>query len=288
MKKILLTTFVFSLSLTLMSQSGKNFRVKANYSKAVKTTPKSDGSEIINGPIAPSSILRIMSETKIGETVYDLQTNGTSQRRIINHSDGSISATWTMDNGASPYTNRGAGYNYYDGNNWGSFPTSKIETTRNGWPAITSGAVNNNEFVVSHSGTGGLTLNRRNVKGTGLWKQSIIPTNTGANYDVLWPRAVVGGSKDSTLHVIGIVRAAVTGGPDYKGLSSALVYYRSTNLGLSWDIQDSILPGLDSSFFTFVSADAYNIDARSNTVAISVYNSWGDVLVYKSINNGNK
>ena len=284
MKKILLTIFTFSVSISLVSQS--NTILKVNNDKSVIALPKADGSEMIYGPIASGSVVRSMSETKIGETVYDLQTNGTSQRRIFSHLDGTISATWTMDNGSTPYTSRGAGYNYYNGTSWGSYPTTKVETTRNGWPALASGAVKNNEFIVSHSGTGGLTLNRRSVKGTGLWKESIIPTTIGSNYDVLWPRAVIGGSKDSTLHVIAIVRAATTGGADYKGLSSALVYYRSKNLGLTWDIQDSILPGLDSSFFTYVSADAYSMDARGNTVAFSVYNSWGDVLVFKSTNNG--
>jgi len=285
MKKTLLTLLAFSSSFALISQSS-NQMLKANYDKAIPAPQKADGSEMIAGPVAPGSVLRIMSETKIGETVYDLQTNGTSQQRIFNHADGTISATWTMDNGSSPYTSRGAGYNYYNGTSWGSFPTSKIESTRNGWPALASGMVNNNEFVISHSGSGGLTLNSRSTKGTGVWKETIIPTNVPSTNSVLWPRAVVGGSKDSTLHVIAAVRANTTGGPEYKGLVTALVYYRSKDLGVSWDIKDSIIPGLDSSFFTYVSADSYSMDARGNTVAFSVYNSWGDVLVFKSTNNG--
>jgi hypothetical protein len=262
---------------------------KTNSDIEMKSNKKSDGSEAVTGPFSPAPMTRsAMSYTVIGNTVYDLQTNGTGQRRLINHNDGTLSATWTMDNGASPYSNRGAGYNYKSTTAWGAFPTSKVESTRNGWPALASGAVNANEIIVSHSGTGGLTLNKRNTKGTGAWSESVIPTTIPTGYDVLWPRAVVGGSKDSTLHVIAIVRhSTTTGGPAYKGLTSALVYYRSKNLGVTWDIQDSILPGLDSSFFSFVSADAYSIDAKGNTVAIASFNSWGDVLVFKSTNNGN-
>ncbi|MEN8928029.1 MAG: T9SS type A sorting domain-containing protein [Flavobacteriales bacterium] len=287
MKKTILSMLAVSLFVGANAQSNKSFP-KASLDIAVKSQPKSDGSEVITGPFAQTPMTRSITASEvIGTTVYDLQTNGTSQRRIINHNDGTISATWTMDNGASPYANRGAGYNYRTATSWGAFPSSKVETTRNGWPALASGATKDNEIIVSHSGTGGLTLNQRSTKGTGLWKETIIPTTIPTGFDVLWPRAVVGGSKDSTLHVIAIVRSSTTGGPAFKGLTNALVYYRSQNLGLTWDIQDSILPGLDSNFFTFVSADAYSIDARGTTVAIASYNSWGDVLVFKSLNNGN-
>ncbi len=292
MKKTLLSFLSFTVVFGSFSQSNSNpIFDKATVDVAVKSSPSADGSEIISGPVASAPMVRSLSYTTIGTTVYDLQTNGTSQRRIINHSDKSISAVWTMDNGTTPYTNRGAGYNYYNGTSWGAYPTSKIETTRNGWPALASGAVTDNEIVVSHSGTGGLTLNQRGTKGTGPWKETIIPTSVGSNYDVLWPRAVIGGSKDSTIHVIAILRHAsfvdyTNPGGLYQGLSTALVYYRSTNLGVSWDIQDSIIPGLDSNFFTYVAADAYSIDAVGNTVAFTAFNSWGDVLTFKSTNNG--
>ena len=284
MKKTLLSILSLILTAGLMAQSNTNIIPSTSGDVAVKKTSVADGSEIIGGPVATQSAVRTLSSDVIGTTVYDLQTNGTSQRRIFNHSDGTISATWTMDNGATPYTNRGAGYNYFNGTSWGANPTTKVETTRNGWPAMASGS--GTEIIVSHSGTGGLTLNKR-AKGTGAWTESIIPSfATPTGYDVLWPRAVVGGANDSTIHVISILRSSTTGGPDYKGLSSALVYYRSKDLGVTWDIRDSILPGLDSSIFTFVSADAYSIDANGDVIAFSTFNSWGDVLVYKSTNNG--
>lgn len=287
MKKTILSILSLTLFIVGSSQSNKKGIIETASDVSVKVNPLSNGSEIISGPVASSPMVRSLGYTTIGTTIYDLQTNGTSQRRIINHSDKTISAVWTMDNTTSPYTSRGAGYNYYNGTNWAPNPTSRVETTRNGWPALASSANANNEFIISHSGSGGLTMNQRSNKGTGAWKETIIPTNVGSGYDVLWPRAVIGGSNDSTIHVIAIVRSNATPAAPYRGLTNALVYYRSQNLGLSWDIQDSILPGLDSSVFTYVAADAYSIDADGNTVAFAVYNSWGDVLVYKSTNNGN-
>lgn len=285
MKKTILSVLSITLVSGLLAQSNSNIIPKASVDVAVKKIAPSNGLEMINGPVAAPSAVRTLSSTVIGTTVYDLQTNGTAQRRLFNHADGTLSATWTMDNGAAPYTNRGAGYNYFNGTTWGPNPTAKVESTRNGWPAMASGS--GTEIIISHSGSGGLTLNKRSTKGTGAWTESIIPSIAApGGYDVLWPRAVVGGDKDSTIHLIAIIRNTVTGGPDYKGLSSALVYYRSKDLGTTWDIQEFTPPGLDSSVFTFVSADAYSIDSRGNTIAFAAFNSWGDVLMYKSLDNG--
>ncbi|MGB1040234.1 MAG: T9SS type A sorting domain-containing protein [Flavobacteriales bacterium] len=292
MKKTLLSLLSISLVVGATAQNNTSIIKVTTNDVAVKVKPVADGSEIISGPVAQQPMTRSTRYTTIGTTVYDLQSNGTSQRRILNRADKTISATWTMDNGATPYTNRGAGYNYYNGTSWGANPTSKVETTRNGWPAIAGSKTIGNEIIISHSGTGALTMNKRNTKGTGAWTESLVTTTIPpTGYDVLWPRAVVGGANDSTIHALGIVRHSsfvdlTNPGGLYKGLATALVYYRSKDLGQTWDIKDYIIPGLDSSFFTFVSADAYSIDSRGNTVAVSVFNSWGDVLVFKSTDNG--
>ena len=102
MKKTILSILSISLSLGLIAQSNKSLP-KANVNVEMMSSKKADGSEVVTGPFAPVPMTRgsVNSEV-IGNTVYDLQTNGTSQRRLINHSDGTISATWTMDNGATP------------------------------------------------------------------------------------------------------------------------------------------------------------------------------------------
>ena len=58
-----------------------------------------------------------------------------------------------------------------------------------------------------------------------------------------------------------------------NGITNTLAYYRSKNLGLTWDITDSILPGLDSSKFVSLSADSYSIDASGNTIAFASFNT---------------
>src|SRR5688572_28407441 len=59
--------------------------------------------------------------TMIGQTTYDLQSNGSSGNRLYRHSDGSLSAVWTEQCTVSGATwpQRGIGYNYRDAlGNW--------------------------------------------------------------------------------------------------------------------------------------------------------------------------
>ena len=79
----------------------------------------------------------IGSETIIGTTTYDLQSNAAVQNRILMHDDGTISAGWTMSQQySSAFSDRGTGYNFFDGVSWGAIPINRIETSRGGWPSI--------------------------------------------------------------------------------------------------------------------------------------------------------
>lgn len=240
-----------------------------------------DEAKPFNGAVVPIANRANTSED-IGNTTYDLQTNSSNQRRIVNHGDGTLSAVFTFgQNSGSSFTDRGAGYNYYDGTSWGAHPTARIETTRNGWPSLTTSG--GDEIIISHSGTGGLTLNKRSTKGTGSWIESVIPTSLGT--DILWPRAAIGGLNDSTIHLIAIAGNDTTF--SYQGLETgALVYYRSPDLGNTWDIADSVIPGFDTSNYLGHGGDSYAIDARKNVVAISYFPGWSDLITVKSTDNG--
>lgn len=281
-------TTLFVLGLLAFSASAqkalKNIQTDANpalLSKDNRANKIYDEAKPFNGTLVPASN-RTNIDYIIGNTTYDLQTNSSNQRRIVNHGDGTLSATFTFGDNAPAFNDRGAGYNYYNGSNWSTNPTTRIENTRSGWPSITTS--NNDEIIISHTGTGGLIMNYRATKGTGAWTQTTIPTNTGD--DIVWPRVAIGGSNDSTIHVVAIV-----GGTDtafrYKGLQTgALLYYRSKNLGATWDIIDSLLPGFDTSAYIGHSGDSYAIDASKNTVAITYFPTWSDLITLKSLDNG--
>lgn len=244
-------------------------------------TVKFNGSEVLSETYAPT-VNRANTGAVIGNTTYDLQTNASNQRRIVNHGDGTLSASFIFGNNTGTgFSDRGTGYNYFDGSSWGANPTTRIETTRNGWPSlITSG---DDEIIISHSGNGGLTMNRRSTKGTGSWVETTIPTSLGT--DILWPRTALGGPNDSTIHVVAI--AGNDTNFTYKGLETgALVYYRSQDLGVTWDIIDSVLPGIDTSHYIGHGGDSYSIDAKKNIVAVSYFPGWSDLICVKSSDNG--
>jgi len=80
---------------------------------------------------------RIISatETIIGTTTYDLQTNGTISNRLLYNSDGSMCAVWSMSltgNSVNLWPDRGTGYNYFDpvASSWSSQPSNRIEPYR--------------------------------------------------------------------------------------------------------------------------------------------------------------
>jgi hypothetical protein len=73
-----------------------------------------------------------MNGDLIGTTTYDLQSNAAVQNRILRHANGSISAGWTMSQQYNTtWSDRGTGYNFFDGTTWGAQPTTR-------WMAINS------------------------------------------------------------------------------------------------------------------------------------------------------
>jgi hypothetical protein len=236
----------------------------------------------VNAPVHQKAI----SEVVIGQTTYDLQSNAASQNRLFRHSDGTMSAVWTYSSsGDLPSPDRGTGYAYFDGSNWSTPPTARIEPQRNGWPSI-SATTSGKEVIVSHNNTAAnLYVTTRATKGTGAWSHSSIngPTANGN----LWPRMVVGGSNGQTVHVISVTTPTANNGVVHQGLDGALTYSRSTDGGVTWDINQVVLPQINASagFFGF-SGDQYSIDAKGNTVAFVFGGFEESVVLMKSTDNG--
>lgn len=226
---------------------------------------------------------KAITQVQIGGTTYDLQTNSSVQNRTIAHDDGTYSATFTFGEANPNFADRGAGYNYYDGSTWGTMPSARVETSRHGWPGLLH-SEDGTEVIISHSGTGNFTVNRRNPKGTGAWTESTIPTNTG--HDFFWPRAAIGGTNGNTIHCIGITIPVGNGGTPYMGVDGALLYFRSLDAGQTWDIVDYFNPAVDGTQQTMTRADSYSIIADGDNVAIAVYNQWADMVLLKSSDNG--
>lgn len=233
---------------------------------------------------APSTkVTSTLTETTIGNTFYDLQTNGTISNRLVRNSDGTLSAAWTFSAGAQA-TDRGTGYNYYDGSTWGPIPTARIETGfRTGFTNIAVTA-SGREVSMGHSSTAVKILETtRPAKGTGPWTSD--PNLTTSSADDTWAKVIAGGASGNSIHAIW--NGSGVSQNIYAGQFGPLYYSRSDDGGLTWTVAKAIIPAIDSSSYFGFGGDAYSIDARGDVIAIAYSDFTTDVGLLKSTDNGN-
>ena len=231
-----------------------------------------------------------IDDVRIGTTTYDLQSNASVDNRLIRHSDGTISATWTMSaQFAAAYSDRGTGYNFHDGSSWDPDPTARLESSRGGWPSVLATSSGKEIAITHNTDNGYLLMTHRPSTGSGAWTEQIISSmdSNGVYTDIIWNRAVIGGSNNETIHMVGVIAPTGLGGAIWNGLDGALVYYRSQDGGDTWDIQDMQLPTLDTSKYTGFNGDDYAIAAQGETVVVAYFGGWDDSVILKSTDNGN-
>lgn len=246
--------------------------------KAEKLSPI-DGSEIIHGMVSPYKATTLIEETDIGETYYDKQSNRAVANRIYKYGDGTMAAVWTYGLNATGFDDRGAGYNYYDGNDWGDWPTGRVESIKCGWPSYAP-LGENGEIIVSHNASDALIINRRAEKGTGDWTETTIQGPPG-NEKITWPRVMTEGVDNNIVHVLGQIR-------DYPtGVAMTLGYYRSQDGGENWDLLNHEIPGTNNDFYSELGADSYTFaEPRNGVIAFFVANLWCDAFIMKSTDHG--
>ena len=260
----------------------------------MKPVPKqhlSTGLEAIHpqASVPPSkSMLRSYTEEVAGQTQYDLQSNGCESARVHAWDNGEVAVAWAYSNmeDGTNWPDRGTGYNRRSDWMNNTVPSAKLEagTLRTGFPnyVVTEDGT---EFIVAHrAAVSGYRLHTlRRAAGASAWTESDIPTTVPKGQ--LWSKAVADGN---TIHVIALTppTGTSTGGDIYKGMNGHVLYYRSKDAGLTWDITDGIIPGLDSTAYDELDADKYCIDARNGVVAVGIFDSWNDSKVWKSNDGG--
>ncbi len=273
------------VKLTKQEAARLNCSVPVNYTQPA--APVAVQSNFTRGIVAPYNT--------IGQTRYDLQTNGCMMQRLVTFPDATIAATWTTC--GSAIDTRGSGYNYYDGTEWtrgygSSAPIDRIESVKAGWPAMAALGTNG-EIVISHNGSTGLLVNVRAQKGTGAWTETLLqgPSVWDGTYDVystalLWPSVATNGN---TIHLIACTESDT--GSYYQGIQTCLLYYRGTynpsDNTITWEnprIVADMANHLD--WFNEFSGDSYVIVAKGNTVAVIYAGAWTDAFMWKSTDNG--
>lgn len=232
------------------------------------------------------------ASVQLGTTFYDLQTNSSPGRRIVLHTDGTISAVWTSSpTDADGFPDRGAGYNYYNGTQWLSDRDDRIESnTRTGWPSL-SVLEDGSEMIVAHeSNTGGFAVSTNGAKGSTNFTtvDGILDDETilNTNRVPIWNRSVATNGK---LHLICNYWSSEDNNVDVvtiDGVPSPTTYSRWDIAGDTADVFHSLLPGYDSSLYTSGGGDRYAIDAQGNTVAILMGGLGEPVSLWKSTDNG--
>ena len=286
MKRIFLFALMLTFTVGSMAQLSKYAR---KYEQRIPRTAVDNG---VMNPLQPANTTvntKAVLEDQLGTTRYDLQSNESCQNRFYVYPDGTMAGTWTLSmNEASSYADRGTGYNYFDGTNWGPAPTARIENQRTGWPSYCPWN-GNGELVIAHPLTGTtLVMNTCPVKGAGTWTQTLAPPSpTGATGGLGWARTITNGTNHQNIHIIALTLPTGNGGTVYKGLDGALLYWRSTDAGATWDKIGIQLPGMDSTNYASFGGDEYNWGApHGDTLYFVVGGPYSDLYIMKSNDNG--
>jgi len=286
MKRILFVLIAIGFVVSSFAQIRPYLNNRSNYVQSLKPAVQVDGQVIglqpANTTVASEAVL---DDAVIMTSYYDLQTNATNEERLFRYDDGSFGgvATWSME--TSTYSDRGAGYNYFDGSTWQTMPSDAVETVRAGWPAYAPLGTDG-EIVVSHaSGTAPLYINRRDTRGTGDWTQTELPGPTGAA-GMLWPRMVTSGPDHMNVHIIALTSPSANGGVPWNGMDGALIYNRSLDGGETWEGWEQ-LDGMTSSEYLSFGGDTYCwAQPVGDVLAFEYGDSFNDVAIMKSTDNG--
>ena len=213
-------------------------------------------------------------------THYDLQSNGYLSNRMVQFDNGTVAVTATMSHeNNQTASDRGTGYNFFNGSEWGDQPETRVESMRTGWPSIAQWGATG-EILVSHAP---MRCWIREVAGEGEWQFKgelpLTPANypyAGSGDDASWPRIATSGDNHNIAHIVGCIQHAA--GDNY------LVYLRSEDAE-NWTISSS--PMEDHGDDRMNVADGYAIAANGHTVAMIFSGDLqAHIVMYKSEDDG--
>jgi hypothetical protein len=285
MKKLTLLLICLSFGLAVFSQ-GKVMIPREIKDLPLENLPIASVDETLNHDAGAPYKFGEWTEEKVGETVFDLQSNYAVQNRMYMFDDGTMGATWTMGFTDANFPDRGSGYNFFNGTEWGDIPTERIESLRCGWPSYMQYGMNG-EMIVAHTGGDqGLVMNYRETRGTGDWTEMFFQGPEG-HEDIIWPRVVTSGADYNTIHVFAVTTPVANGGSLYQGMDGCVVYSRSTDGGTTWVDDNITLDGMGPDYYTMAGGDYYAIaNPVGDNIAFVMASKWQDMYLMKSEDNG--
>jgi hypothetical protein len=218
----------------------------------------------------------------VGNTFYDLQTNASMSRRIINYPNGSVSAIWTTSAVTDPqngsFADRGTGYNHLPvGGPWPAASALRVETTtRTGFcNLLTAGT---KEYIVNHNASAYSSFVYDNpVIGSRTFGQFAVLQAVSNTDTIIWPKSASSGSH---FYVIGT-------NSNTADATTQMYYSYSPDAGVTWPKKCIALPGIVKNQLWGSSADSYNIDARDSFVSIIIGTLTSNLYCIRSSDYGN-
>ena len=276
MKKV----FLLSLSLILgLGAFAQRQVIKNDVRKAeAKATRVAVGNEMTTeasayAPQASKSVVvnrySDMDDAETMWTHYDLQSNQYVANRMYQMPNGSVAIAATMSHEANQTaSDRGTGYNFFDGEDWGNQPDARIESFKTGWPSIAQ-LGENGEILLAH-GNSHMQCFIRTTAGEGEWTYvgALPDYPDGYQYTTeypTWPRIVTCGDN----HNIAVAAAVLQHSISSDETDLQTVMWRSENPSdiSTWTVSYGPLheTGWDHNQF---SADDYCMAANGHNVAI--------------------
>ncbi|MCX6245684.1 MAG: T9SS type A sorting domain-containing protein [Bacteroidetes bacterium] len=286
MKRFLFLILALGMSVSIFAQFGATKQRNTNVIAPMHKTTNIDLPVV--GQLPPNTIVSnksILDDPISSVTRYDLQSNSSSSNRLYLYDDGTVGTTATWSTQDASWTDRGTGYNYWDGSAFGSLPTARTESMRSGWPSYCPfGATG--EMTIAHQSAGPLIMCSRPVKGTGAWTTTTLPALPATIPVILWPRVVTNGPTHNYIHVIALTGPTANSGTVYNGMNGALLYSRSLDGGITFSAWTQ-LTGMTSTEYTSFTADVYAWAwPKGDTLAFTTGDSWQDQFLMKSNDNG--
>ena len=293
MKKVLLLSLSLVLGFCAFAQQrvAKNDIMKATASinKAVAGKEVADQSAANFVPQTPQSVVVNRYEgfdyAATMWTNYDLQSNQYVANRMYQLPNGSVAVTATMSHQPNQTaSDRGTGYNFFNGEEWGEEPEAAVEPFKTGWPSIAQWG-ENGEILLAH-GNGHMQCFTRETAGEGDWQyMGALPDYPeGYPYPTeypTWPRVITCGDNHNVIIAVGALQHQVS--EDETHVHTVL--WRSED-AQNWDISYGPLAdlGYEQDFF---SADDYCLAAYGHTVALLYSGCMNNsVWMFKSNNDG--
>lgn len=281
MKKLLLFSLILGIGIVGFSQNAPSVSKELlKVTAEASFLPGTDNATNFENPVNMLKSADAFAPTEhiIGTTWYDLFSNKFIGNRFFRWEDGTMAAVFMIGYESSVFPDRGTGYNFYNGTEWGPQPTARIENTRTGWPSNDDWGMG--EINVAHNGATSLEILTRPDKGTGDWTQTNFLGPAGIENDLTWPRVITSGENNDVIHML------ANSYVEYMGQTTALLYSRSTDGGATWDPQNVIMEGTGVNDYFEIAADEYTMVARGNTVCVLIGSAWHDLFYMRSDDNG--